>query len=76
MHQSFGHSMLHSLYWLTQTLADVPRQDDWLTPAERACLAKLRFPKRRAEWRLGLDGEVLLADTLKLRSSSHYRRNL
>jgi 4'-phosphopantetheinyl transferase len=31
----------------------VPKDDNWLTLGERARLAKLRFPKRRAEWRLG-----------------------
>ncbi|MCG3121493.1 MAG: hypothetical protein ALAOOOJD_04611 [bacterium] len=41
------------VYWLTQNLAEVPPDDDWLTSNERAYLAKRRFPKRRAEWRLG-----------------------
>lgn len=41
------------VYWLTQNLAEVPPDDDWLTLNERADLVKLRFPKRRAEWRLG-----------------------
>jgi 4'-phosphopantetheinyl transferase len=41
------------IYWLTQSMGDVPRQDDWLTPGEEATLAKLKFPKRRADWRLG-----------------------
>jgi 4'-phosphopantetheinyl transferase len=41
------------MYWLTQKLADVPENDDWLTPNEIICMNKLRFPKRRAEWRLG-----------------------
>lgn len=41
------------VYWLTQNLAEVPPDDDWLSPNERAVLDTLRFPKRRAEWRLG-----------------------
>jgi 4'-phosphopantetheinyl transferase len=39
--------------WLEQTSSDLPAHDDWLTPRETACLAGLRFPKRRADWRLG-----------------------
>ena len=33
--------------------AEVPDGDAWLGPRERAALAALRFPKRRADWRLG-----------------------
>jgi 4'-phosphopantetheinyl transferase len=40
-------------YWLEQREADVPREDDWLSPGEKACLLSLRIPKRRADWRLG-----------------------
>lgn len=39
--------------WLEQRLADVPAHDDWLSARERETLAKLRFAKRRADWRLG-----------------------
>lgn len=39
--------------WLEQSLADVSAQDDWLSPWERAHGLTLRFPKRRADWRLG-----------------------
>jgi 4'-phosphopantetheinyl transferase len=39
--------------WLPRSLADVPRGDGWLTSAERDLLAGLRFPRRRADWRLG-----------------------
>jgi 4'-phosphopantetheinyl transferase len=39
--------------WLEQAAADVPATDDWLAPAERARLAELRAPTRRADWRLG-----------------------
>jgi 4'-phosphopantetheinyl transferase len=36
-----------------QELGDVPAGDDWLTPREKQDLARLRLPKRRADWRLG-----------------------
>jgi 4'-phosphopantetheinyl transferase len=41
------------VYWLEQTEGDVPPNDDWLSANERLCLARFRFPKRRADWRLG-----------------------
>jgi 4'-phosphopantetheinyl transferase len=40
-------------YWLMQTTADVPLDNEWLAPAERVMFASLRTPKRRREWRLG-----------------------
>jgi 4'-phosphopantetheinyl transferase len=45
--------MSETLYWLTQTLADIPEGDDWLSDGERAVLEGLRFPKRRNDWLLG-----------------------
>jgi 4'-phosphopantetheinyl transferase len=39
--------------WLACDAAQVPSDDDWLTPAERAHLAALHIHRRRAEWRLG-----------------------
>jgi 4'-phosphopantetheinyl transferase len=39
--------------WLQRSLADVPADDAWLTPAERDVLGRLRFDKRRRDWRLG-----------------------
>ncbi len=39
--------------WLLQAAADVPPDDGWLAPAERARLAELRVAPRRADWRLG-----------------------
>lgn len=39
--------------WLEQSGADVPAADDWLSAAELVRLSALRFPKRRADWRLG-----------------------
>ena len=41
------------LFWLTQTLAEVPENDDWLSSGETARLSRMRFPKRRDDWRLG-----------------------
>ena len=42
-----------NIHWLEQVEADVPMENQWLGPAETACLERLRFPKRRADWRLG-----------------------
>ncbi len=39
--------------WLEQTAADVPASDDWLGGREAALLSRMRFPKRRTDWRLG-----------------------
>ncbi|HET6775557.1 MAG TPA: 4'-phosphopantetheinyl transferase superfamily protein [Acidimicrobiales bacterium] len=38
--------------WLARGVHDVPESGDWLSPAESARLAGLRFPKRRSEVRL------------------------
>jgi len=40
-------------YWLEQTEADLPAHDDWLSPNEAALLGRMRFAKRRGDWRLG-----------------------
>jgi phosphopantetheinyl transferase len=42
-----------NLFWLEQAEADVPPENDWLTPAEMLRLSRMRFPKRSREWRLG-----------------------
>jgi 4'-phosphopantetheinyl transferase len=42
-----------NVYLLEQSLVDVPSQDDWLSTSEAACLARMRFEKRRTDWRLG-----------------------
>lgn len=42
-----------NVYWLEQTQADVPSEDDWLSENEAVCLKGMRFAKRRADWRLG-----------------------
>lgn len=41
------------VFWLEQTLADVPPGEDWLSVEEVASLRDLRVLKRRADWRLG-----------------------
>jgi 4'-phosphopantetheinyl transferase len=41
------------VYWLEQTAADVPAENDWLGSNEALHLETLRVPKRRSEWRLG-----------------------
>jgi 4'-phosphopantetheinyl transferase len=45
--------MAVSLRWLSQGMADVPADDAWLSPREAAGVARMRFPKRRSEFRLG-----------------------
>ncbi len=42
-----------NVYWLEQTEADVPAENDWLSANEAVCLSGLRFARRRADWRLG-----------------------
>jgi len=39
--------------WFEQSLADVRVEDDWFSAWETSHLSSLRFPKRRADWRLG-----------------------
>jgi 4'-phosphopantetheinyl transferase len=41
------------VYWLEQSGPDVPDGNGWLSSQEALHLATLRFPKRRADWRLG-----------------------
>ncbi len=45
--------ILMNVYWLEQTEADVPAEDNWLSANEAVCLNGLHFAKRRADWRLG-----------------------
>jgi 4'-phosphopantetheinyl transferase len=42
-----------TIRWLLLSASAMPEGDDWLGAEERNVLAGLRFPKRRAEWRLG-----------------------
>jgi len=41
------------LSWLSQGMADAPSDDAWLSPREASWVARMRFPKRRTEFRLG-----------------------
>jgi 4'-phosphopantetheinyl transferase len=41
------------VYWLEQTEADVPAENDWLSESEAFRLDGMRFARRRADWRLG-----------------------
>jgi len=41
------------VYWLEQTEADVPEENNWLSANEALCLNGLHFAQRRADWRLG-----------------------
>lgn len=42
-----------SVTWLSQGMTDVPSDDDWLSLRERAWVDRMRFEKRRTEFRLG-----------------------
>jgi 4'-phosphopantetheinyl transferase len=44
---------MESVFWLTQTLSDVPGDDLWLSSEEQKINAKFRYLKRRNDWRLG-----------------------
>jgi len=55
------------VYCLEQRAGDLPVENDWLSAAERATLSSLRFPKRRADWRLGRwTGKQAVASYLNL----------
>jgi 4'-phosphopantetheinyl transferase len=45
--------MPEMLAWLSQGMDDAPSGDAWLSPREAAWTARMRFPKRRSEFRLG-----------------------
>ena len=42
-----------NVYWLEQTEADVPPEDDWLSPNEAACLNGYALCQAPSDWRLG-----------------------
>ena len=57
------------VYWLEQSEADVPEDGSWLSEGEAVCLSRLRFAKRRGDWRLGRwTAKRALAACLKLPS--------
>ena len=41
------------VYWLEQTEAGLPADNDWLSAGEVSRLSGMRFAKRQADWRLG-----------------------
>jgi 4'-phosphopantetheinyl transferase len=48
-----GLEVLDGLHLAWARTGDLPLGDGWLSPGERAVLAGLGVPKRRADWRLG-----------------------
>ncbi len=42
-----------TVYWLEQSEANVPPENDWMSAAERERWQSMRLAKRRSEWRLG-----------------------
>ncbi len=44
---------LVEVFWLEQAEADLPAHDNWLSCKESVLLARMRFVKRRSDWRLG-----------------------
>jgi 4'-phosphopantetheinyl transferase len=61
-----------NLFWLTQTEADVPCTNKWLSPGEQVRLEAMRFPKRRGDWRLGRwTAKHAIAAFLKLPADEH-----
>jgi len=42
-----------NVYWLEQTDADVPAENQWLSAGEMLSLGRMRFVRRRNDWRLG-----------------------
>ena len=42
-----------NVYWLEQTDADVPAENQWLSAGEIFFLGRLRFARRLNDWRLG-----------------------
>jgi 4'-phosphopantetheinyl transferase len=42
-----------SIFWLQQTRADVPTDNGWLSASEMLRLSRMKFAKRRNDWRLG-----------------------
>jgi len=42
-----------SIFWLEQTMSDVPTDNAWLSANEALRLSGMKFLKRRSDWRLG-----------------------
>jgi len=50
---SFTQPRPPDVYWLPQIESDIPAGSTWLSAGEIERLDSIRFPKRRADWRLG-----------------------
>ena len=65
------------VYWMEQTLADLPASDDWLNEHEAIRLTSMRIPKRRNDWRLGRwTGKQVVARYLGLADERHSLREI
>lgn len=61
-----------TLRWLAHGMSDVPAADGWLAPGEAARLERMRFAKRRTEWRLGRwTAKQAIARALELAPGDH-----
>jgi len=64
-------------HWLEQTEADLPSHDDWLSADEAVFLSRMRFAKRRADWRLGRwTAKCAAAEYLNLPGGLHALREI
>jgi 4'-phosphopantetheinyl transferase len=41
------------IYWLTQSLGNLPSETDWLHPSELELFSRFRFQKKKNDWLLG-----------------------
>jgi len=65
------------VYWLEQTEADVPANNDWLNENEAARLNSLHVAKRRRDWRLGRwTAKLAMAAYRNLPADSHILRDI
>lgn len=61
------------VYWLLQNTLDLPEGDDWLSENERLLIEKMKFPKRRGEWRLGRwTAKLLTTSYFKIYAGKQY----
>lgn len=61
-----------SIFWLQQTMADVPTGNAWLCAQEALRLSGIKFAKRRNDWRLGRwTAKRAIAAYLGWRAESH-----
>ncbi len=66
-----------NIYWLEKTADDVPAHNRWLSAGETQCLSRLRFAKRRNDWRLGRwTAKHAVAAHLNLPSDLHSLANI